>query len=134
MSSSSTLFVKFVFPVIWIAGWSAATYQILGQGVPLQDPGVRMLPWGGILGAAFLFWYCSRLRKVILDGETLVISDYRREVRVPLARVARVKRTIWINPRTITVTFDSDTGLGEKAVFMPSRIFWNTQWWKGYEA
>jgi len=80
-----------------------------------------------------LLWYCVRFRKVILDGEILIISDYRREVRVPLALVSGVKRRTWIRPSEILVIFDSDTGLGDKAVFMPSYRFWNSQLWRVYE-
>ena len=34
-----------------------------------------------LLGACLFFWHGSRLRKVILDRETLIISNYSREVR-----------------------------------------------------
>jgi hypothetical protein len=123
MSSRPTPILKFVFPIVWISGWSFGTYLAFSWVFAL----------GGILGSIFLLWYCARLRKVILDGEVLIISDYRREVRVPLARVSRVRRKTWIAPSEITVTFDSDMGLGDKAVFLPSYRFWNSQWWQAYE-
>lgn len=133
LSSWYTPITKFLFPVIWIVGWSAGTYQVFWRNLPLQYPGILVFPLGGVLGTGFVLWYCSRLRKVTLDGDTLIVSDYRREVRIPLARVSRVKRRTWISPPEIVVTFDSDIGLDEKAVFIPSYIFWNTQWWRSHE-
>jgi hypothetical protein len=124
MSSRLTPILKFVFPAVWISGWAFGTFQAFSW----------VFAFGGTLGTVFLLWYCARLRKVTLDGEDLIISDYRREVRVPLTRVSSVKRRIWISPPEIIVTFDSDTGLGEKVVFMPSYNLWNTQWWKRYGA
>jgi hypothetical protein len=133
LSSWSTPIAKFLFPVIWVAGWSAGTYGVFRSNPPPQGPGIWALPLGGVLGTGFVFWYCSRLRKVTLDGDTLIVSDYRREVRVPLARVSGVKRRTWISPPEIIVTFDCDTGLGEKAIFIPSYRFWNSTWWQVYE-
>lgn len=123
MSSRLTPIFKFVLPAVWISGWSFGTYQAFSWVFTL----------GGIFGSIFLLWYCARFRKVILEEETLIVSDYRREVRVPLARVSSVKRRIWIRPPEILVIFDSDTGLGDKAVFMPSYRFWNSQWWQARE-
>ena len=133
MSSCSTPITKFFFPVIWIAVWSVETYQVFWRNPALQDLGIWVVLLGGVLGTGFVFWYCSRLRKVTLDGDTLIVSDYRREVRVPLARVSTVKRRTWISPPEIIVTFDSETGIGEKAVFIPGYRFWNSEWWQIYE-
>jgi len=123
MSSRLTPIFKFVFPAVWISGWSFGTYQAFSWVFAL----------GGIFGSIFLMWYCSRFRKVFLEGETLIVSDYRREVRVPLARVSRVRRRTWIAPSEIIVIFDSDTGLSDKVVFLPSYCFWDSQWWRSHE-
>ena len=45
-----------------------------------------------------------------LDGGALRISNYRREDRVPLARVAAVTENRWVNIRPVTVVAEAERG------------------------
>ena len=81
-----------------------------------------------LLGTCLLFWHCSRLRKVILDRDTLVISNYSREVSVPLTSVSQVKGSRWSKTKDIIITFDHDIGFGDKIIFVPkTRWLWPWQ-------
>jgi len=78
-----------------------------------------------VLFGASLYWYYSRLKKVAIDSNGLVISNYLREVRVPWREIIDVSGSRWINTRQVKVTFDRDIGFGASITFMPkARLLW----------
>ena len=125
MSSSAVPFYKTFLPVLWLAFW--------GLGASFLDAATahyEMFLGVAVLGAWFLFWYGSRLRKVILDGETLIISNYSREVSVPLTSVSQVKGSRLAKTKDVIITFDHDIGFGDRVVFLPkTRLLWP---WQGH--
>ena len=81
-----------------------------------------------VLGACLFFWHGSRLRKIILDHDTLIISNYSREVSVPLTSISQVKGSRWAKTKDVIITFDHDIGFGDKVVFVPkTRWLWPWQ-------
>ena len=82
----------------------------------------------GVLFGASLYWYYSRLKKVAIDSDGLVISSYLREARVPWREIIDVSGSRWINTRQVKVTFDRDIGFGTSIIFMPkARFLWPGQ-------
>jgi hypothetical protein len=82
-----------------------------------------------VLGGLFLYWGCMRLKRVDLDEDALYISNYLREVRVPLRDIEEVTENRWINIRPVTVEFRRDTDFGPRITFMPK-----TRWWSFWRA
>ena len=56
--------------------------------------------------------------RVELSGDTLLVSNYRRSVRVPLAQIERVSGSILMSPELVWVHFRRPTELGDRIVFM----------------
>jgi hypothetical protein len=123
--------MKFVLPAVWLAGFCGVTFALFtGGGATNRDgvPPPAEMKWlflgATVLGGLFLYWGCMRLKRVDLDEDSLYISNYLREVRIPLRDIEEVTENRWINIRPVTVEFRRDTEFGSRITFMPK-----TRWW-----
>jgi hypothetical protein len=121
ISSAQTFITKFILPFVVVA--------ILTYGISLA--GSRVLPLlapVGVLVIVSIYWYYIRFKKVAIDSDGLLISNYVREVRVPWRDIIEVAGSRWVKTRQVTVTFDRDIGFGTSIVFMPRfRFLWPGQ-------
>jgi hypothetical protein len=123
ISSAQTLLTKFVFPVIWITGFGVGTILTLTSPRATDEP-VLLFPAIWIVGAAFIWITCRPLKKVQMDGEGLVVSNYLREIRVPRRAISGVRENRWLNHHPVTITLREDLGFGRQITFMPTvRMF-----------
>src|SRR5882762_10333658 len=116
LSSAQTVLMKLVFPPLWIGGFAIATTTLFlaptalvdSSGAP-ADPGMK---WTFLLltvfGTAFIWWSCIRLKRVRLDDRMLYVSNYSREIAVPLVSVAEVKENRWLNIHPVTIELPRD--------------------------
>jgi hypothetical protein len=131
LSSLQTIYMKFVFPTVWIGGF--ATGSIFLLLTPGLDPNAAFLkvlfPIATVIGALFIWWTCMRLKRVRMDSRSLYISNYRTEIVVPLREVAEVTENVWLNIHPVTVKFLHETEFGSKVVFIPTQrwfAFWSS--------
>ena len=121
ISSAQTFITKFILPFVVVA--------VLAFGLRLA--GSRVVPVFfpvGVLVAVGVYWFYVRLKKVAIDADGLVISNYLREVRVPWRDVINVTGNRWEKTHQVTITFDRDIGFGTSIVFMPKfRFLWPGQ-------
>lgn len=76
-----------------------------------------------VVSVAELRWIIA-IKRVVLDGEGLLVSNFRDEIRVPLADVVAVSGTRFRNPQRIRLTLRTDTSFGQTIDFVPpSRLF-----------
>ncbi|MGP0092592.1 MAG: hypothetical protein ACLPKB_22015 [Xanthobacteraceae bacterium] len=130
ISSGQTIFVKFIFPVIWIGGFGLGTLALWlapmharGGAPPPEMKWVFLAVW--TFGTAFILWLSAGLKRVCLDEATIYISNYVREISVPLNLIEDVTENRWINIRPVTIKFRHPTDFGDKVTFMPrTRVFW----------
>jgi len=124
--------MKFIFPVFWIGIFAAGTLSMFlaadswhGAGNTRPDPEQRWLfLLITIFGAVFIWWTSMRLKRVRMDDQALYISNYVKEIVVPLSNVAEVGENRWINIHPVTVRFHSQTEFGSEITFMPKvRLF-----------
>jgi hypothetical protein len=128
LSSGQTFFIKFVFPIMLICVLGILTILIWLRS--MQDTACTcncieperkwLLLALLIFSSAFTLWTGAGLKKVRLDQEFLYISNYRREIRVPLNMVRSVTENRWINIHPVTIHFRAPTEFGEKVKFMPT--------------
>ena len=69
---------------------------------------------------AGLYWCGIRLKKVTLDGDVLLISNFRKEIAISLIDLERVSDSILMNPELVWLRFRRPTEFGTKIVFMPT--------------
>jgi hypothetical protein len=119
VSSSLTFFYKFVFPTVWSGGFGFGTFAMLLNRNP------KAVPFGAAwaIGTVFLLLACGRLKRVKLDGATLVISNYRRDIAVPVSEIADVRQNRLINLRPVIITFRKETPFGSAVIFKPPVSF-----------
>ncbi|MEO6690024.1 MAG: hypothetical protein ABIS07_01510 [Dokdonella sp.] len=130
LSSAQTFIMKFVFPAIWISMFGAATLALWsgsmqarnGQNLPMEMKWVFLFGW--IAGSAMILWFCAPLKRVRMDGAILHVSNYLREIAVPLTSIDRVAENRWINIHPVTIHFRRTTEFGDAIRFMPTaRMF-----------
>ena len=129
--------MKFIFPPLWIGGFAIGTASLFlapstwtdanGASPDLGTKWIFLL--GTIVGSAFIWWSCMRLKRVRMDDRTLYISNYRDEIAVPLVSVAEVTENRWLNIHPVTIEFHHETDFGARIVFMPKNRwfgFWSS--------
>ncbi len=127
ISSAQTFAMKVIFPTVWIGIFTAVTLVLFAAGDRFRDAAGNPPPpatkWLLLLatagGSAFIYWFCIRLKRVALDESMLYISNYQREISVPLRDVEEVTENRWINIHPVTVRFFRETEFGSAIVFMP---------------
>jgi hypothetical protein len=136
LSSPLTLIVKVVVPTIWTA-------MVVGTvaAAPLADETWRRaagLPHDPTSWAEFLIWsvVCTplifafglSLKHVRLDNGTLRISNYLKQIQIPLSDLAAVseKRLVrFAGPYRIVLQFRRPTDFGDSIAFLPKAL-WRT--------
>ncbi|WP_257385613.1 hypothetical protein [Tahibacter caeni] len=124
LSSAQTFFMKLVFPAVWIV--LCGSIVLAAHFRESQaSPGLGAFPfliWG--IGAFAMLWMCMPLKRVSIDDGNLYVSNYFREIKVPLAAIADVTENRWINIHPVTIHLKRDTEFGNRITFMPkSRMF-----------
>ncbi|MHB8837987.1 MAG: hypothetical protein ACYC7F_03445 [Gemmatimonadaceae bacterium] len=130
LSSRWTPFYKFVLPLLVVGGIGVGAFVARvhpeGQNLP---PGFRpehtwyfMLAVAGVV-ATIMWWTVGNLTRIELDDDDLVISNYRTEIRVPLAEIEKISGPSMSNPQRYTITFAEATELGRRVTFMPPMVW-----------
>ncbi len=127
ISSRMTWFYKFMFPTIWIGGFSAGTIASFlvpaSANMEKGNPALSFL-FLLILGSLFIYAMLIRLKSVSLDGADLVVSNYKRTIRVSLRNVENVSGSLFMSPEMVWVSFKVPTDFGLRIHFMaPLRFF-----------
>ena len=123
LSSRATPIYRVFTPLAWFVLW-----VLVASFLDAASARYEIFLGVAVLGACLFFWHGSRLRKVILDRDTLIISNYSRDVSVPLTSISQVKGSRWAKTKDIIITFDHDIGFGDKVVFVPkTRWLWPWQ-------
>ncbi len=117
LSSAQTWPTKFLMPVLWLGLMGFVIFRL--NLFRLVSPATPILMLAFAFGTASIYWYYVRLKKVTLAGSELIISNYSREIRVPLTSITEVKGSRMSKTRQITVRFDPALGFGGSIVFMP---------------
>jgi len=123
LSSSTTNIQKIVFPVIWISAFTFANIMLwFGSDSFTKAPPTEMkwmFLFGLFVGTIFLIWHSRRLKHVELNGDMLIVKDYRREIEIPLRNINEVKETWFSNPKLIKLSIYPECEFGDKIVFIP---------------
>ena len=130
LSSDWTFIYKFLFAPLWIGGFGVGTVtMLLASSHSNTRPGSPENPWATflvlfLLGSVYLYWTCIRLKSVRMDSNFLYVSNYRKEIKIPLAQIARVSEWRLDNTHPVFVHFSQPTEFGTSIVFMPKiRLF-----------
>ena len=124
LSSSLTLYQKAIYPSLLMSVFAISTLTVLLSPGP-KDSAV-ILAMLTLFGALMLRANMP-LKRVRMDDQALHISNYKREVTVPLGNVAEVVESWWPKGYRVFVKFHSATEFGSRIVFTP-KMRW-LAWW-----
>ena len=68
---------------------------------------------------AFTYWMLGSLKQLQIEGDQLIMSNYLKRISTPLTNVAEITGQENSSHQRIHVRFKSQTGFGNKIVFMP---------------
>jgi hypothetical protein len=105
ISSLMTFYFKFLLLPLYLLGIINFLF-VFGPSDPLFD--TRNIIFIVLYSAAFLGFYAWLgwpLKRVLLDdiNKCLYISNYRKEITIPLSQIADVKDFVFSDPRRVTI-------------------------------
>jgi hypothetical protein len=134
LSSSQTLFAKFIFPTFWIATFGGVTLSLwfgaFKTSGGVAEPFMKwlfLLFW--VIGSGFIGSVAMRIKRVRVDAAELHVSNYFKEISVPFAQIEKVTEIRWINWHPVTLKFRAATAFGSSVTFLPKMRpfgFWST--------
>ena len=122
-----------LFPVLWSVGFGIGTlmlwiapdsipYDGVPGGEPPEAKWLFLAAWvvgtAMVAGFAALTW---RLKRVRVEDDALLVSNFRREVRVPLRDVVGVRQRLFPVAGSITIDLARETPFGREITFFPQR-------------
>jgi hypothetical protein len=113
VSSLQTFLLKIIFPTLWIPmfGMGSLTMFLNHPGASdASDKWVFLFAW--LFGTAFVYWSCVRLKAVSVDDDHLYVSNYIKEIPIPLSEVSDVTENVWINVHPVTIHLRSPSEFG----------------------
>lgn len=124
LSSALTFFWKIILPLAWVAGFVAcAVSWFFITPEKLRDPELQSLKLTfllvSLIGVPTLLWFSAGLKRVTRDGAELLVSNYLREVRVPMREVKHVYQSWAVSPWRVVIEMRSSTEIGSTFVFVP---------------
>jgi hypothetical protein len=60
-----------------------------------------------------------RYKKVAVDDEFLYVSNYRKEIKIPVSKIEDVSQIKWFRTRPVTIYLKEDSEFGREIVFTP---------------
>jgi hypothetical protein len=71
----------------------------------------------------FFLWDALRLKVVNVDEHFLYVSNYLKEIAIPLSNIYDVTENFWLNTHPVTIHLKSPSEFGGRIVFMPKTRF-----------
>lgn len=123
LSSRHAYIYRWVIPALLTLGAVAAIWEFAITRPGQSD--MLSVATGVLIAAALMILarILDRAKRVWLDGDSLVVSDYRHEARVDLADIERVTQTRFFWPERVRICFSRPTLFGDSIVFFPPLRF-----------
>jgi hypothetical protein len=120
LSSDTTVFWKYVFPGVWIPCMGIGAIAAVCQA--MKEPGWSLFLLVWIIASGYLIWFARSLKFVSIDDDFLYVSQFRKQIQIPLIHIQHIKENFWANPKLITLTLNHPSEFGTKIVFVPPRL------------
>lgn len=122
VSSSSTLFLKIVFPLFWIIFFTTFTLAVwfsgeTNFGIPIDK--LRMgMPIFLLCGILFLYFTVIQLKRVEMDELYLYATNYFKTYRYPYHNIEKFVETDYGLFKVIRVYFKTKGKFGKRISFL----------------
>lgn len=123
LSAKLTILPKIILPIFVLFIWSIVTLTAFFSANPrTAQPKFLFLGLLFVL-AAFFYFTVMRFMKVSVDEDFLYVSNYLKEIAVPLSDIVDVTEITWIRGHPVTIHLKTATPFGKKITFMPKPRF-----------
>jgi len=118
LSSPLTFFYKYVFLLLWLVGFAAATHEVLFAGPANPRWKEYMVVW--IIFALFLYFSCGQIKKVGIGGGKVRISNYLHTEEIDIGEVESVDGSTFLSPRLVWLNLKKPCRFGRRITFIPA--------------
>lgn len=121
LSAKLTILTKIILPGFYIFMMSLITLMMfLGMDGGSQPP--PKFTFLAMLIAVTVFFYFTvmKFQKVSVDERFLYVSNFLKEIEIPLSEISDVTEIVWIRGHPVTIHLETPTAFGRKITFMPN--------------
>ena len=123
LSSLLTIPSKIISLVSWVIALGIALTMFFG----ISQSANQSEKWI-FLGVLIIFtvatWFEIRLKTIDVDAHNLYISNFTKEISLPLSEILNVTQNRWLRGELVTIHLKSPSEFGKKILFLPrSRFF-----------
>ena len=120
LSSRLTPVYRWVIPTLLTFAAIATIWVFARLGSPEEAETTSVLLGVLIaLGMVVIARWLDRAKKVWLEGDRIVVSDFSTEVRVALSDIAEVNATRFVKPDRVKLRLTKTTRFGDTVIFFP---------------
>lgn len=125
ISSKLTIFHKFILPALLLAG-ILISYIDVSMEKPNTFDLIKELYFIGSAIVGYLFlWFDLRSKEVSIEGDFLYVSNFSREIKIPLSEIKKVTEFVFLNHDPVTIHLKNETRFGKKIIFIPTYRYFN---------
>ena len=138
ISSTQTFSTKYVTPALWFVATFVGAFMLIDGAFPglyhamfprgLASPLQWVLAAIWALSGFSMAWWCFPLKRVAVDDDAIYVSNYLREIQLPLSAIVAVEENRWIKLHPVTIEFNQETSFGRRIVFMATIRFFTIGW------
>ncbi len=130
LSSAQTFLNKVLVPgvIVPLTGVGTLLMWVGPTGGPPAAPPPEVIRWLltalWLVGSAVGVATGVGLKRVRLAGPALLVSNYRREISVPVASIVAIEESRWVAIHPVTLRLREQTRFGRSIRFMPAMRGW----------
>lgn len=115
--------MKFILPLIWFFSFIKLISLFFNVQPSYSDLPKEFIILFWFFGLFIIYWFYFRLKKVSVFGDFLYVSNFLKEIQIPLTEVEKVTENVWLNHNPVTIHLKHSSEFGKKIVFMPTIRF-----------
>lgn len=119
LSGNLTVLVKIIIPAYWILFWGALGLMMFFSVDERTKPPPGLFFIFAVGGSAIMYFTAMKYMKVSVDDKFLYVSNYRKEISIPLSEIADVTQNVWVRGRPVTIHLKTVSPFGRKIRFLP---------------
>ena len=118
LSSPLTFFYKFIFPLLWLGGFGYGVRSVIFSPQAYDARWLQyMVIWLGVF--LFIYFTTGDVKKVHIDGNRLVVSNFFSTEEINISMVAAVDGTSFLSPKLVWFILKEPSSFGKKISFLP---------------
>jgi len=127
LSTSLTLFLKILFPILWGTFFGLATLTFWFS----DEPSVGAMPIGSFrllmssfffTGMAVLYFSFMQLKRVEVDAHFMYVTNYKDTARYPFHNIEKLEEANYFLFKIVRVYFKESGIFGKKVIFLANQF------------